>query len=375
MICKEVSDRIRGCLLGGAAGDALGYPVEFLWIDDIRKRYGPSGIQRYDFDGRTGKALISDDTQMTLFTAEGILSGLTQNRLNGTSIPLRKYVESAYADWLSTQRLGAQPPQPVGSRHGSRLLQYPELYSRRAPGNTCLSALAERPKRSVTDFIAAPLNNSKGCGGVMRVAPAAMLHSEDIRAISMEGAQIAAITHSHPLGYLPAAMLTDLLNRIVYRNAEPQSLLDLVQQSQHAIAEQFAGTPKTETLLACIDRAVQLAQEPQADDLENITALGGGWVAEETLAIAVYCSLRHVDDFSAALTAAVNHDGDSDSTGAVTGNIIGAWLGFDAIEGRWKTGLELYDVLMELADDHCIVQQFPPDTPLPPEWIEKYARS
>ena len=368
MICKEVSDRIRGCLLGGAAGDALGYPVEFLWIDDIRKRYGPSGIQRYDFDGRTGKALISDDTQMTLFTAEGILSGLTQNRLNGTSIPLRKYVESAYADWLSTQRLGAQPPQPVGSRHGSRLLQYPELYSRRAPGNTC-------PKRSVTDFIAAPLNNSKGCGGVMRVAPAAMLHSEDIRAISMEGAQIAAITHSHPLGYLPAAMLTDLLNRIVYRNAEPQSLLDLVRQSQHAIAEQFAGTPKTETLLACIDRAVQLAQEPQADDLENITALGGGWVAEETMAIGVYCSLRHVDDFSAALTAAVNHDGDSDSTGAVTGNIIGAWLGFDAIESRWKTGLELYDVLMELADDLCIVQQLPPDTPLPPEWIEKYARS
>lgn len=375
MICKEVSDRIRGCLLGGAAGDALGYPVEFLWIDDIRKRYGPGGIQRYDFDGRTGKALISDDTQMTLFTAEGILSGLTQNRLNGTSIPLRKYVESAYADWLSTQRLGAQSPQPVGSRNGSRLLQYQELYSRRAPGNTCLSALAERPKRSVTDFIAAPLNNSKGCGGVMRVAPAAMLHSEDIRAISMEGAQIAAITHSHPLGYLPAAMLTDLLNRIVYRNAEPQSLLDLVRQSQHAIAEQFAGTPKTETLLACIDRAVQLAQEPQADDLENITALGGGWVAEETLAIAVYCSLRHVDDFSAALTAAVNHDGDSDSTGAVTGNIIGAWLGFDAIESRWKTGLELYDVLMELADDLCIVQQLPPDTPLPPEWIEKYARS
>lgn len=375
MICKEVSDRIRGCLLGGAAGDALGYPVEFLWIDDIRKRYGPGGIQRYDFDGRTGKALISDDTQMTLFTAEGILSGLTQNRLNGTSIPLRKYVESAYADWLSTQRLGAQPPQPVGSRNGSRLLQYPELYSRRAPGNTCLSALAERPKRSVTDFIAAPLNNSKGCGGVMRVAPAAMLHSEDIRAISMEGAQIAAITHSHPLGYLPAAMLTDLLNRIVYRNAEPQSLLDLVRQSQHAIAEQFAGTPKTETLLACIDRAVQLAQEPQADDLENITALGGGWVAEETLAIAVYCSLRHADDFSAALTATVNHDGDSDSTGAVTGNILGAWLGFDAIEGRWKTGLELYDVLMELADDLCIVQQLPPDTPLPPGWIEKYARS
>lgn len=374
MICKEASDRIRGCLLGGAAGDALGYPVEFLWIDDIRKRYGPDGIQSYDFDIRTGKALISDDTQMTLFTADGILSGLAQNRLNKTSLPLRKYLESAYIDWLSTQCLGAQLPQSGGSRHSSRLLQYPELYSRRAPGNTCLSALAERPRHSVMDFIAAPLNNSKGCGGVMRIAPAAMLHSEDIRTLSMEGAQIAAITHSHPLGYLPAAMLTDLLNRIVYRNAETQSLSELVRQSQRAIAEQFSGTPETSMLLACIDRAVQLAQEPQSGDLSNIAALGGGWVAEETLAIAVYCSLRHADDFSAALIAAVNHDGDSDSTGAVTGNILGAWLGFDAIEGRWKNGLELYDVLMELADDLCAVQHLPLDEPLLPEWVEKYVR-
>ena len=64
-------DRYRGCLLGGAAGDALGYPVEFLSLADIRERYGPAGITSYAL--QHGVAQISDDTQMTLFTANGLL--------------------------------------------------------------------------------------------------------------------------------------------------------------------------------------------------------------------------------------------------------------------------------------------------------------
>ena len=75
------------------------------------------------------------------------------------------------------------------------------------------------------------------------------------------------------------------------------------------------------------------------------------WMAEETLAIALYCSLRYQDDFSAALTASVNHNGDSDSTGEVTGNIMGALHGFEAIEDKWKKDLELSEVIMEMAED------------------------
>lgn len=66
-------------------------------------------------------------------------------------------------------------------------------------------------------------------------------------------------------------------------------------------------------------------------DLQNIGALGGGWGGEETLAIALYCAIRHFDNFEEAMIAAVNHGGDSDSTGAVTGNILGAAIGYDAI--------------------------------------------
>ena len=64
-------DKFRGCLIGGAIGDALGYAVEFLQISRIRQKYGDNGITSYEL--KNGIAEISDDTQMTLFTANGLL--------------------------------------------------------------------------------------------------------------------------------------------------------------------------------------------------------------------------------------------------------------------------------------------------------------
>lgn len=63
----------------------------------------------------------------------------------------------------------------------------------------------------------------------------------------------------------------------------------------------------------------------------TIAQLGVGWVGEEALAISVYCALKYQDDFKEAVIAAVNRNGDSDSTGAITGNILGAYLGLSRI--------------------------------------------
>lgn len=78
--------------------------------------------------------------------------------------------------------------------------------------------------------------------------------------------------------------------------------------------------------------------------------LGQGWVGEETLAIAVYCSLKYTNDFTKALRLAVNHSGDSDSTGAVCGNILGAYLGVQSIPEQWINQVELSDLIIKLAD-------------------------
>ena len=127
-----------------------------------------------------------------------------------------------------------------------------------------------------------------------------------------------------------------------------------------------------EELTDIIDRAILLSENELTDDLDNIHQLGAGWVGEETLGIALYCALRHRDDFSAGVIASVNHSGDSDSTGAVTGNILGALLGYDAIAEQWKQDLELSDVILEIADDlYYASQGIKMDDSA---WTEKYVK-
>ena len=112
------------------------------------------------------------------------------------------------------------------------------------------------------------------------------------------------------------------------------------------------------------------------DDGANIIKLGEGWVGHETIAIAVYCALRYEHDFSRAIIAAVNHDGDSDSTGAVCGNILGAYLGLEGIEPRWKKNLELYDTIMEIGTDlcdHCHMEENGDYED--PDWLRKYVNA
>lgn len=360
-------DKIRGCLLGGAAGDALGYPVEFLSWPGIQARYGARGIQEYEPDMETGFALISDDTQMTLFTANGILLRETRGMLRGIAGPPSGYVREMYKDWLLTQTGGAR-----GKDSLSWLMDIPELYSRRAPGGTCLSALDAGGWGSVNH----PINDSKGCGGVMRVAPMGLRYGPgrgwSREELDMEGAEIAALTHGHSLGYIPAAVLVHIVNTAVYGGRFVDTLADAVEAAMFTGKGLFGQDPHWPELEALVEKAAALA-ENGAPDEENIRALGQGWVAEETLAIAVYCALRHHDDFSGGVIAAVNHSGDSDSTGAVTGNILGAWLGYGAIEEKWKRNLELRDVILEMADDLCYgcpLEEYHEDRD--PRWLRKY---
>lgn len=95
-------DKIRGSLIGGAVGDALGYPVEFASYSNIKSMFGENGITRFLLNNN-GVAEISDDTQMTLFTANGLLYGITRFCMRGIGSDLFNYVAMAYDEWLQTQ--------------------------------------------------------------------------------------------------------------------------------------------------------------------------------------------------------------------------------------------------------------------------------
>lgn len=373
-------DQVRGCLFGGAVGDALGYPVEFMREEAIFREFGKGGIRAYVLDPGTGKALISDDTQMTLFTAVGMLYGDAARETRGETALPRVYVQKAYEDWLHTQE-SAFGRHKDKTERGSWLLDVPGLFARRAPGITCLNALgAQRGGKNLPDdYIRVPQNNSKGCGGIMRVAPAGLdprmtaYFEGDIEKIDYEAAEFAAITHGHSLGYMTAAVVAHIVARLVLGNDDgtKPTLFSAVQDAKKVSDKIFYGDPHLAEMDRIIDLAAELSQNKE-DDLDNIHRLGEGWVAEETLGISLYCALKYQNDFSAGVIAAVNHKGDSDSTGAVTGNILGALGGYDAIDEKWKKDLELADVILEVADDLAADEQTRKNNP---DWAEKYVHA
>lgn len=344
-------DRIRGCLYGGAVGDALGYPVEFLSEEGIRARYGGGGIKAFDTSG-SGVARISDDTQMTLFTANGMLLWMTAGNMAPIRGLPRFYLARAYEDWYKTQtRSFADLAQTDrGSQEGGWcwLLDLAQLFSCRAPGNTCMTYLADGVPQQ-DDFLTHPRNDSKGCGGIMRVAPVGLVAWRRPADLAREAAQAAALTHGHPLGWMPSAFLALMVHKLVFAK-DPVTLQEAALYARSHTADCFAGQPDLPVLLNLVDQAMEAAGS-QTDDLTAIHSLGQGWVAEEALAIALYCVLRYPDDFSAAVTAAVNHQGDSDSTGSLAGALWGAAHGYKAIPEAWKDKLELEDTILELADD------------------------
>ena len=357
-------DKFRGCLIGGAAGDALGYAVEFKQEKQIFSRYGEHGIMEYEL--KNGIAQISDDTQMTLFTATGLLVGTTCGIKSGCMGSYTDYIHLSYTDWLRTQ----EERFPLQDRdHHSWLVNVPELFHPRAPGNTCITALHSGRCGSIEE----PINRSKGCGGVMRVAPIGLYFNDrnaDIQKISRIGAEAAAITHGHVLGWLPAAALVQIIHEIA-QNGDP--VYDAVMKMMYIQDEMWPESEEKEFFLELMRKTVDLASMDK-NDLEAIHQLGEGWVAEETLAIAVYCALKYSGDFDKALITSVNHRGDSDSTGAVTGNILGTSLGLKGIPEKYTKNLELKEVIMEIADDLWQDYQLSgcDDKHRDPVWMQKY---
>ena len=338
-------NKIRGCLLGGAVGDALGYPVEFLPWTSILKEYGDekvSGIREYSLDPESGKALFSDDTQMTLFTANGILVNETEKELEGAPDRLNAIVYKAYTEWFNAQKSSIWR---IYKERICWLMDDPTMYKNRAPGFTCTSALGSGICGSVNN----PINDSKGCGGVMRVAPyGCFFRDMQEKELVFAGSESAAITHGNSLGYIPAGMLGLIVRDCVCE--ENRSLREIIEHSLTVTEKVFSRAIEWSTFSGLMEKALALTVNESLDAI-NIHALGTGFSGHEALAVAIYCSVKYANDFSSGVIAAVNHDGDSDSTGAITGNILGAYLGIDHIEKKWIEPLEDRRVILELADD------------------------
>ncbi|MEE9913213.1 MAG: ADP-ribosylglycohydrolase family protein [Deltaproteobacteria bacterium] len=360
---KPSVEYFAGCLLGGAVGDALGAAVEFDSIGTIRRQYGENGIENYaPCYGRKGA--ITDDTQMTLFTAEGLLRVYCRQSHRGIPAVYPSMLHRAYLRWLTTQDAKSAHDHFNIAQDGW-LLSVGDLHHRRAPGNTCLSAL-QSAKMGAPDN---PINSSKGCGGVMRAAPVGLFaakalqsagcHDTEWQEIFDLGCQAAAITHGHPSGYLPAGCLATIIYGIISGLTIEESIIETLPILKKAKGHE-------QTLDAIMLAMAFWKNKTVKPGPETIEKMGGGWVGEEALAISLYCALAAEGNIEKGICLAVNHSGDSDSTGSIAGNILGALQGKTAIPGHWLAELELKDVIEEVAGDLFVLFQ---DTD---EWRRKY---
>jgi ADP-ribosylglycohydrolase len=168
----------------------------------------------------------------------------------------------------------------------------------------------------------------------MRIAPVGLVASDPFEL----GCLVAGITHGHILGRQAAGAMALTISALVQGQSLPQAVNALL-----------GNVELDEELDSLVRKAVRLAQT-EVSSVDAIEELGEGWVAEEAFAIGLFCALRG-PNFEEALSAAVSHSGDSDSTGSIAGQLLGTAGGESVIPARWLDRLELRDVIERAAQD------------------------
>ncbi len=359
---KTLKQKYIGCMLGGAIGDALGAPVEFMSSEDIYNEFGEKGITDY-IEFENGKGKFTDDTQMTLFTAEALLRAYHREALRGIGGVTDDIAFGSYLRWLKTQGLMPKVKTSDTKYYDTKgwLMSQDILYDNRAPGVSTVNALLSGIKGTIKN----PINNSKGCGTVMRISPVGLMIDNNKVAFET-GCKLAAITHGHPTGYLSAGFLASVISDLT----KEKKLIDAIENAKELLKN---WKNHVETINA-VNKAVNLFKKQKKLNIpvtpKLIEFLGGGWVAEEALSISLFASLVYENNFEKGVLLAINHSGDSDSTGAITGNILGLINGEKEIPEKWIINLIGYETVKQVAIDLFI--KLPNDFNKKFEWYIKY---
>ena len=178
----------------------------------------------------------------------------------------------------------------------------------------------------------------------MRVAPIGLMYGGE-QAYQL-GKNTSELTHGHPTASTSAGALSVIISLLKDETSLDQSVisaLEIVIKDETDL-----GIP-AETSQA-IESALALAKSEETPTPEIVESLGAAWIAEEALAISIYCALV-ARDFADGVLLAVNHSGDSDSTGAITGNMLGLIYGQDQLPQKWRETVELNELITKISID------------------------
>ena len=331
----------RGCLLGLAVGDAMGYTVDNRSWQEIQEDYGPHGLLGYDLVN--GYADVTSYTQLAAFSCNGLLFGLTRGQMTGKMAPFIKYVALACCEWALSQRAWGRPPKTY-----CWLLRKEELCRRHCMDTRMLDTLSHRNLGTLET----PTNNYPGPYSLTTAIGVGLFYDKD-RMDQMEidrlGAEAVALTHGSPTAFLSGAVLTHIITKLLRRPDAP--LKKVVLEAVEAMKEEFGHQYSQAFDLATLIRhAITYSETHGVRAVEVMERLGCDNAAQ-VLAGAIYACLVSENDFDRAMIVAVNHSGRSAAVGAIAGAILGIRLGEEALPEFYIECLEPAELLLELADD------------------------
>ncbi|MFX1480244.1 MAG: ADP-ribosylglycohydrolase family protein [Promethearchaeota archaeon] len=305
------AEKVEGIYWGIALGDALGMPVEFKSIEDIRGIYGNEGIQNLP-----EKAIWTDDTQMTIAVTKTLLRlGKVEQIKDLNEDTIGKTFAEEFMNWLEDPGY--------------------------APGITTTRSVIFLTSNGANKWRLSGSNDSKGCGTVMRAAPLGIWFADSLSSelSSIDGpyhtllsnvSKIQSeITHGHKAA-TAAALAGSYAVALAINGVSPEDMIKPIEHYCNHIHPEFENAMQRlkVSLIKRNDRTF-------STDLEALRDIGEGWVGDEAFAMALYSAIQYPNDLKSCLRVSVNHDGDSDSVACIAGSILGAFHGISIIPNIW----------------------------------------
>lgn len=290
-----LADRIRGGLYGVAVGDALGATLEFMTKEQIQARYGGGGLRDIVGGGWLGlrPGEWTDDTEMTLAVAEGVIAAPDN--------PVPRIGEG-FLRWRDSN------PPDIGATIRAAFHAYDRLqdWYQAAKEVDELSGL------------------TAGNGALMRTLPLAFAYSNALK-LYTQCMEVARMTH-----WDPEAGLTCFVYCLTVQGL--CRWLSFAEAYKKALVALWNILPPGEKKDTVSSHLVQKIGDVIDWPEERLRPTG---YTVDTLACALWC-VANTDSFEEAVIKAVNLGGDADTVGAVTGGLAGVMYGFDTIPVRWR---------------------------------------
>ncbi len=298
----QLKARIEACIYNSALGDAGGYLVEFEPYEEIMRRQ----------PGIPSRLVISDDTQMALYTIQAVRQIVTKINLNDVR-------DDPSAQYLARKEFA-----------DSYLVFGHDPANDRAPGMTCMESIYLHEGGALP--LDGPVHNdSLGAGTIMRAPWLGLLNldADTIAALSVLQSQV---THGHPLSWVSAATCSVLVKKILC-DGHLDSVADLMsalRQSLDVVASLtlLSGYGSSiDELASLIDEMSGRWDEFAADSGNPCDYFGEGCIANEALMTSFAVFMRSRNDPFACMRDLCYTSGDSDTLGAIGGAMCGVYNG------------------------------------------------